>query len=59
MKQRFTSELARTLADNEQKIVFELNQVHIGGYYHPDPALISKAMHPSTTFNAALQAVSS
>lgn len=61
LKQQFT-ELARTLADNEQKIVSELNQaqgnaVDIGGYYHPDPALTSKAMCPSATLNAALQAV--
>ncbi|CAK8737168.1 Isocitrate dehydrogenase [NADP] [Sodalis praecaptivus] len=63
LKQQFT-ELARTLADNEQKIVSELNQVQgnavdIGGYYHPAPALTSKAMCPSATLNAALQAVGS
>ncbi|BAE73975.1 Isocitrate dehydrogenase [NADP] [Sodalis glossinidius str. 'morsitans'] len=61
LQQQFTS-LARTLADNEQKIVAELNQVQgqavdIGGYYHPNPALASKAICPSATLNAALQAV--
>ncbi|MGL9774302.1 MAG: NADP-dependent isocitrate dehydrogenase [Sodalis sp. (in: enterobacteria)] len=61
LQQQFTA-LARTLADNEQKIVAELNQVQghavdIGGYYHPNPALASKAMCPSATLNAALQAV--
>lgn len=61
LQQQFTA-LARTLADNEQKIVAELNQVQghavdIGGYYHPNPAQASKAMCPSATLNAALQAV--
>lgn len=61
LKQQFT-ELTRALADNKQKIVSELNQVQgkevdIGGYYHPDPALTSKAMRPSATLNAVLQVV--
>ncbi|MEW9624672.1 NADP-dependent isocitrate dehydrogenase [Rhodanobacter geophilus] len=51
--------LARALADNEAKIVGELNgaqgkPVDIKGYYHPDMARVSKAMRPSATFNAAL-----
>ena len=51
--------LARTLAENEGKIVEELNSVQgkpvdIGGYYAPNPELVSKAMRPSETFNAAL-----
>ena len=53
------SELAETLASNEQKIVDELNAAQgkpedIGGYYHPDYATTSKAMRPSETFNSAL-----
>ncbi len=28
--------------------------VEIGGYYHPDMELVSAAMRPSPTFNAAL-----
>ncbi|OZI14504.1 isocitrate dehydrogenase (NADP(+)) [Sodalis-like symbiont of Philaenus spumarius] len=61
LQQQFTP-LARTLADNEQKIVAELHQVQghavdIGGYYHPNPVLASKAMRPSATLNAALQTV--
>ena len=28
--------------------------VDIGGYYHPDLALLAQAMRPSATFNAAL-----
>ncbi|UHQ20455.1 NADP-dependent isocitrate dehydrogenase [Lysobacter sp. KIS68-7] len=51
--------LAKALADNEAKIVEELNAVQgkavdIGGYYKPDVALLAKAMRPSATFNAAL-----
>jgi isocitrate dehydrogenase len=53
--------LAQTLADNEVKIMGELNSVQgrpvdIGGYYAPNPDLASKAMRPSATFNAALRA---
>jgi isocitrate dehydrogenase len=53
------SNLAKVLADNEAKIVGELNgaqgkPVDIGGYYHSDPEKTSKAMRPSATFNAAL-----
>jgi isocitrate dehydrogenase len=51
--------VAKTLADNEAKIIGELNgaqgkPVEIGGYYHPDMKLVSAAMRPSPTFNAAL-----
>lgn len=51
--------LAKTLADNEQKIVGELiaaagKPVNIGGYYRPDSELTAKAMRPSKTFNEAL-----
>ena len=54
--------LAKTLADNEAKIVAELGAVQgkpvdIGGYYRPDTALASKAMRPSATLNAALAAL--
>ena len=52
--------LARTLAENEGKIIKELNSVQgkpadIGGYYAPSPELASKAMRPSTTFNEVLK----
>jgi isocitrate dehydrogenase len=58
LKAKFTV-VASTLTDNEAKIVAELNAVQgkpveIKGYYHPDLALVSKAMRPSETFNAAL-----
>ncbi|HEY6134414.1 MAG TPA: NADP-dependent isocitrate dehydrogenase, partial [Rubrivivax sp.] len=53
--------LAKTLTDNEQKIVAELNAVQgrpadIGGYYLPDPAKTGAVMRPSATLNAALEA---
>jgi isocitrate dehydrogenase len=58
LKARFAP-LARTLADNEAKIVAELaavqgKPVDIGGYYRPDMAKLTVAMRPSATFNAAL-----
>ncbi len=51
--------LAQALADGEAKIVEELlavqgRPVDIGGYYKPDLSLLSAAMRPSPTFNAAL-----
>src|SRR5262249_20894587 len=54
--------LAQTLAANEVKIIQELNSVQgrpvdIGGYYAPNPDLASKAMRPSTTFNARLKLI--
>jgi isocitrate dehydrogenase len=61
IRARFT-QLANTLADNEAKINAELiaaqgKPVDMGGYYHPDFGKTSKAMRPSTTFNAALNAI--
>jgi isocitrate dehydrogenase len=53
--------VAAALAENEQTIVAELNAVQgspadIGGYYYPDPALVSAVMRPSATFNAIIDA---
>ena len=50
--------LAKTLADNEQKIVAELaavqgKAVDIGGYFKPEPATVTAVMRPSATLNAA------
>ncbi|MDR6956867.1 isocitrate dehydrogenase [Pseudomonas brassicacearum] len=61
LKAQFAS-LAKTLTDNEEKIVAELNAVQgkpvdIGGYYFANPELTSKAMRPSHTFNAAIAAL--
>lgn len=58
LKARFTP-LAKALAENEDKINSELIAAQgkpqsIGGYYHPNDELASKAMRPSETLNAAL-----
>jgi len=54
--------LAKALKDNEAKITAELiaaqgKPVDMGGYYLPDFGKTSKAMRPSATFNAALDAI--
>jgi isocitrate dehydrogenase len=54
--------LGKTLAGNEAKINEELlaaqgKPVDMGGYYHPDFRKASKAMRPSQTLNAALDAI--
>ncbi len=51
--------LAKTLTENEQKILAELIEAQgkpqdTGGYYLPDFDKTSKAMRPSATLNAAL-----
>jgi isocitrate dehydrogenase len=51
--------VARELEKSETKIVAELQRVQgepvdIGGYYHPDRALVARAMRPSATLNAIL-----
>jgi isocitrate dehydrogenase len=61
LKARFAP-LAQALAENEAKIVAELNgvqgkQVDIGGYYHADADKATRAMRPSATFNAVLAAL--
>ena len=53
--------LAKTLADNEAKIVGEMKEVQgkaadIGGYYMPDVAKLDAVMRPSATFTAAIAA---
>ena len=54
--------LAKALAENETKIVEELNSVQgqameIGGYYQPDPAKTEAVMRPSASFNATLDLI--
>jgi isocitrate dehydrogenase len=54
--------LAKSLTENEKKIVDELNAVQgkpvdIGGYYLPDAKKLEAVMRPSATFNAALASV--
>jgi len=56
------AKLAQELSDNESKIIDELNiaqgkPVDLGGYYKPNTELAIKAMRPSATFNAALEAL--
>ena len=53
--------LAKTLAENEQKILGEFKAVQgkpadIGGYYLPDPAKTEAIMRPSPTFNKIMSA---
>lgn len=55
VKQRF-AQIAKKLEANEQKINEELlaaqgGPVDINGYYLPDPAITTKVMRPSNTFN--------
>lgn len=54
--------VAKALADNEAKIMEELLSVEgkaqdIGGYFHPDNAKANKAMRPSATLNAIIDAL--
>ena len=55
-------EVAQQLAANEEKIVQELNDgqgqpVDIGGYYSPNDEMSAKAMRPSPTLNAIVDAI--
>ncbi|MEM7017799.1 MAG: NADP-dependent isocitrate dehydrogenase, partial [Pseudomonadota bacterium] len=61
LKEKFQT-LADTLLANEDKINQELlaaqgDPVDVGGYYSPVPDLAATAMRPSTTLNAALEAL--
>jgi len=54
--------VAEALERNEAKIVEELTAVQgrpvdIGGYYHPDPELVAKAMRPSATLNSIIDSI--
>ena len=56
------AKIAKDMADNEAKISGELlaaqgKPVDVGGYYHPDDAKASKAMRPSQTLNAIVDAI--
>jgi isocitrate dehydrogenase len=58
LKARFEP-IAKTLSENESKIVGELNdaqgvEVDLGGYYHPDETKANAAMRPSPTLNAII-----
>ena len=54
--------IAKELTENEAKIDAELigaqgKAQEIGGYYQPNPALVSKAMRPSATLNTILDKI--
>jgi isocitrate dehydrogenase len=56
------AKIAKEMGDNEAKISAELlgaqgKPVDVGGYYHPDDAKASKAMRPSQTLNAIVDAI--
>jgi len=61
LKARFAN-LSKELAENEKKITQELldaqgKAMSYDGYYKPNDELASKAMRPSPTFNAAIEAL--
>jgi len=61
LKARFAP-VAKQLRDNAEKIDQELivcqgSPVDIGGYFRPDPVLTDKAMRPSATLNAIIDAL--
>src|SRR6266581_3443697 len=56
------AKVAKQLAENEAKISAELigaqgKRVDMGGYYHPDRDKTTKAMRPSPTLNAIVDAI--
>ena len=61
MKARFAG-VASALAEKEELINAELiaaqgSPVDMGGYYQPDDAKTTRAMRPSGTFNAIINAM--
>ena len=61
LQARFSS-VAKHLQENEAKINAELlgaqrKPVDMGGYYQPDPVKVEKAMRPSPTLNATIDAL--
>ena len=61
LQAKFTK-VAQQLSANEAKINEELlaaqgKPVDMGGYYHPNPAKLEKAMRPSATLNAIVDSI--
>jgi isocitrate dehydrogenase len=61
LQDRF-AKVAQELEENETIITGELlaaqgQPVDVGGYYMPDPAMAERAMRPSATFNAIIDAM--
>lgn len=55
-------EVAKQLNDNEAKILSEIaaaegKATEMGGYYKPNKTLVAKAMRPSATLNAIVDAI--
>ncbi|RUM76875.1 MAG: NADP-dependent isocitrate dehydrogenase [Candidatus Thioglobus sp.] len=55
--------VAEALSANESVIISELNAVQgkvieLGGYYQPNPALVTKVMRPSVALNAIIDSIS-
>lgn len=62
LQEKFT-EIANQLTENQAKILNEIAVVEgkatdIGGYYKPDAEKVEKAMRPSVTLNAIVDAIS-
>ena len=60
--QEIFTPVAQQLADNEDKIVEQLNAVQgkaadIGGYYRPDKVKAAEVMRPSATLNAVINSL--
>jgi isocitrate dehydrogenase len=58
----FFSDIAEKLCDKRSDIVDEFaaaqgSPIDLGGYYHPDAEKMEKAMRPSPTFNAVIEAL--
>ena len=61
LKTKFT-QVATDLKENESKILSEIaaaegKATEMGGYYKPNKELVAKAMRPSTTLNAIIDAI--
>ena len=61
LKEKFTK-IAADLKENEAKILSEIaaaegKPTDMGGYYKPNKELVAKAMRPSTTLNAIIDAI--
>ena len=61
LKNSFT-EIAKELAENEDKIISELNEIQgaavsIGGYYKPNEILADNAMRPNSKLNSILNTI--
>ena len=60
LQSKFNAIASQLTADeakiNEELLAAQGSPVDLGGYYHPDPEKAAKAMRPSATFNAIIDA---